>query len=373
MNTEKKALLNLLYTSPDQLELIQTLSESTETNIESELEEMIKLSFFCYKQAFYEDYCCDYCSGTLEDAISSFSKKSLKQKLLFSHRYRQSLKEICFYQNEPLNLPSSFPFFPQLEVLRMNHLQTLPILLFNLINFTQFYQLDFHACTLDGAADYLKHLDPAIKSLRFNYATKIPSQLFDLTQLKTLEIRHSDVDKLPASIGQLEALEYLYLSDNSLKELPEEIGLLKNLKVLDLSNNNLISLPKSIGQLSKLEQLILNGNQLKELPFEFGHLNIHKLDLGSNFFIQLPESFKNLTRLEYLNMEKNEIYRLTESFTILAQLPMLKKFTYKSNPILKSVARQNLSFFVDPKFWTSSIELRPSRISLIKNFGARAA
>ncbi len=60
----------------------------------------------------------------------------------------------------------------------------------------------------------------------------------------------------------------LYLTGLSLVELLPEIWQLTNLKTLDLSWNNLTSLPPEIGQLTNLQELWLSNNPLESPPPE---------------------------------------------------------------------------------------------------------
>jgi internalin A len=73
---------------------------------------------------------------------------------------------------------------------------------------------------------------------------------------------------LPTEIGQLTNLQSLDLKVNQLTSLPAEIGQLTKLRSLDLSNNQLTGLPAGIGRLSNLQSLNLEGNQLPKLPPE---------------------------------------------------------------------------------------------------------
>ncbi|KAL1714599.1 hypothetical protein EV715DRAFT_276477 [Schizophyllum commune] len=71
-----------------------------------------------------------------------------------------------------------------------------------------------------------------------NAITKLPRELFELTRLTTLDLRHNRITHVPAGIGLLVNLDNLCLSNNPLRYLPAEILHLRKLKQLLLFPNN---------------------------------------------------------------------------------------------------------------------------------------
>jgi len=105
----------------------------------------------------------------------------------------------------------------------------------------------------------------------------IPSSVFQLKSLQTLDLSFNQLSELPKEIAELKSLQKLYLSSNQLSELPKEIAELKSLHVLDLSSNQLSELPKEIAELPmkiKWESadysdgINLYDNPLKHPPIE---------------------------------------------------------------------------------------------------------
>lgn len=101
----------------------------------------------------------------------------------------------------------------------------------------------------------------------------IPNELWELTQLQTLNLRNNVLSQLPPEIGSFAHLWHLYLDNNSLTTLPSEIGKLTELVSLNLYNNQLSELPPEIGNLTDLTSLQLSGNQLTRLPTTLGELH----------------------------------------------------------------------------------------------------
>src|SRR6185503_12221039 len=74
-----------------------------------------------------------------------------------------------------------------------------------------------------------------------------------------------DTEKLsewPESLYQLTELRSLDLFGNQLTALPESLGHLSQLRTLDLRSNQLTALPESLGHLTQLEHLDLSANKL---------------------------------------------------------------------------------------------------------------
>jgi len=90
--------------------------------------------------------------------------------------------------------------------------------------------------------------------------------------IKHLNISYTYYGKLPKEIGNLPQLKTLYLNNNQLTELPKEIGNLIKLQTLDVSSNKIIKLPEEIGNLIKLQTLDVLSNKIIKLPEEIGNL-----------------------------------------------------------------------------------------------------
>jgi len=121
---------------------------------------------------------------------------------------------------------------------------------------------------------------------------EIPSQLFDLSNLKNLTIINSYNDKgltsIPKEIANLKNLEILNFYYNKIKTIPKEIGALSNLKVLNLQFNSVTNLPSELGNLENLEELNVGFNEIDDV---------------------IPESLNNLKKLKSVHLGGNENLR----------------------------------------------------------------
>jgi hypothetical protein len=116
-----------------------------------------------------------------------------------------------------------------------------------------------------------------------NQLQSIPTEIFQLDQLKTLDLSVNDLSNLPSEIWSLHSLESLFLHFNNLRSISEAVSRLENLKTLDLSDNQIETLPISLFSLRKLQSLDLSSNQLQQLPTEIKQMiGLKRLDLSNN-------------------------------------------------------------------------------------------
>ena len=88
---------------------------------------------------------------------------------------------------------------------------------------------------------------------------------------------------LKKAMKNKEKVEALTLYGEKLGEIPDEVFELKNLKILNLTNNQIEVIPDKIIELSQLERLILMKNEIKELPESLSKLNkLEKLNVAYN-------------------------------------------------------------------------------------------
>lgn len=134
----------------------------------------------------------------------------------------------------------------------------------------------------EAAKDPSKVYKLSIKNARLD---SIPPVVFEMTNLRYLDLSRNRIDTISPEIGKLHQLQFLNLSNNLLKELPPDIGLLSNLTYLGLNRNLLVRLPATIGDLSNLEVLELWDNELEDVPDEISRLqNLKVLELRGILF-----------------------------------------------------------------------------------------
>ncbi|MCP4108250.1 MAG: leucine-rich repeat protein [Desulfobacteraceae bacterium] len=176
---------------------------------------------------------------------------------------------------------------------------------------------------LDLSNDYLINDDQKL--------TQIPTEVFELEQLKTLNLKGNSLTSLPDSIIQLKHLTSLDLSFNRLTDVPDSIFQLQKLTRLNLRENKLTDIPHSISKLQKLTSLNLRENKLTDIPgWIFQLKRLKTLTLSSNELATVSDSIYQLQKLTSLGLNKNQIKEISPK---LLQLKNLKKLGLYGNPI----------------------------------------
>ena len=116
----------------------------------------------------------------------------------------------------------------------------------------------------------------------------VPSVVGDLRHFVAIEPRR--VDARPSSASQTTNGDQvqLYLWDNHLTRLPSALFQVTNLGVLSLRKNHLTHLPAAIGDLRHLRELNVGGNALTYLPAEIQQLQLHTFTYVPNPFLPIP-------------------------------------------------------------------------------------
>src|SRR3990172_2481191 len=179
-------------------------------------------------------------------------------------------------------------------------------------------------------------------NLRNRHIRRLPIQIGQLTNLRSLDLTMNSLRSLPVEIGQLTKLEHLFIIHNNLTSLPSEIGQLTNLRTLSLTNNFLSWLPDEIGQLINLRWLYLQNNNLLSLPTTIGNLiNLQTLALSDNKLTILPAEIGQLDKLKVLTLRGNLLSNIPFE---IGRLPNLKILEL-GNIGLKPVAPSQLTYF----------------------------
>ncbi|MBY8984138.1 MAG: leucine-rich repeat domain-containing protein [Candidatus Lokiarchaeota archaeon] len=118
----------------------------------------------------------------------------------------------------------------------------------------------------------------------------IPSEVFELNNLKSLSLEFNELKELPKEILNLTALKHLYIDYNLLETLPESIGMLSSLRSLSIIHNNVSYLPESLRNLKNLKYIYVRGTKISRAPA----------------FLKTAE-YDELTKTIYLHNEKKKL------------------------------------------------------------------
>lgn len=219
-----------------------------------------------------------------------------------------------------------------------------------------FLRGDFNKDLCSIISDTRRHKSEVLHISGFDIS-KLPEELWGLTELKELHVFEGLVNEIPEDIGNLTNLENLTIMVRSLDYIPKAIGKLTKLKSLtiacasqivkDLSEYKplgkatLSELPSEIGNLKNLEDFQLCCTSIKTLPKELGNLvNLTHLDLSSNSIESLPEELVNLKKLKSIFLKENEL----ESFPIILRQLKNLEFLELSNNKIEIIPYEVISF-----------------------------
>ncbi|KAK2714542.1 protein flightless-1-like isoform X2 [Artemia franciscana] len=189
-------------------------------------------------------------------------------------------------------------------------------------------------------------------------ASGVPSQLFDLDELTTLDFSYNNLKDVPEGLEKAKSLLVLNLSNNHIETIPSQLFVQVNdLIFLDLSNNQLETLPPQTRRLGNLQTLLLDNNplanyQLRQLPSLIS-LQTLSLQNTQRTLSNIPANLDNLVNLAEINLSENNLTKIPDA---LFTLPNLKRVNLSDNVIME------LSVAID--LWTKLEVLNVSRNQL---------
>ena len=198
---------------------------------------------------------------------------------------------------------------------------------------------------------FLRHLDlwknsaENFREQRFEAAEKIIAYLHPENTKKVLNLQRINLESLPPFLFEIITdVTHLYLQYNNLKTIPSNISNLKNLNTLNIKNNTLYLLPQSIDEHKNLETLIVSKNKISDLIESVSKLeNLIHLDVSSNYINFLRDDIYQLKKLAFFNISNNKLYSLPKTIGSLSKLNffdfshnMISEIPYEINELNKS-------------------------------------
>lgn len=268
----------------------------------------------------------------------------------------QALKKVSLYWNSSLRrLPKSFSKLKNLTYLSLGHCenlnlsQTLPII----GELPHIKSLSLETATIPKEIIFLKNIeDLSIRKLYGEESVEISPYLQYLTHLKSLYLNESGLKEVPDWISKLKNLEVLLLGQNPFKTLPKSIGALSNLRYLSLENTKIKRLPKTLIKLQKLEEIELRYVPNLQLQNIFEIISklpkmktVHSISIATKFPSKIeempyleelvidsyyrrkqvvPDSISNIGNLSFLRLAFSSHLELSEGFTKLSKLEILR-------------------------------------------------
>lgn len=157
-----------------------------------------------------------------------------------------------------------------------------------------------------------------------NYLTVMPEWLFDLPQLRRIDLGGNAIRTIPSNIGRLTKLESLHLAENAISDIPNTLGLCTRLTLLNLRLNEIKSLPVEIEGCKQLKFLSIEQNLFTQFPQEiYGCKRLESLLLSSNRIDTIPRGLEQLQHLTDLELIDNLLSAYPEEINALSNLKWL--------------------------------------------------
>ena len=117
----------------------------------------------------------------------------------------------------------------------------------------------------------------------YNSLENINSNIYELPNLKSLSIIHSNLSSIHSEIKKAVKLKELTLHSSDFKNIPDVTFKLEYLEDLNMVNNHLTSIPSKLKSLKRLKWLDVSGNDfskkdIEKYKKEYTYLNFQCVD-----------------------------------------------------------------------------------------------
>jgi Leucine-rich repeat (LRR) protein len=213
--------------------------------------------------------------------------------------------------------------------------------------------------------------------MSYNNLSKIPEELLKSKNLIVLDLSHNKISSIPGALFiQLTGVEYLDLSHNELQSLPPQLRRMEHLKQLNLANNPLQHYAfKVLDKLTNLTALSLSstGRDFTNLPHIDKLVNLTDIDLSHNDLSRIPESVylvESLTRVQMSHNCIKELSSLIDTWHNLVTLDLSHNMITALHPNICKCSKLKRLFLSDNRLNFEGIPAAVGKLANLKCFVA---
>ncbi len=125
----------------------------------------------------------------------------------------------------------------------------------------------------------------------------LPPQVWELTDLKSIDLYNNKLTELPDNLAQFENLEKLFASKNPISDLPFFLSTLKKLRHLKIDDAEIAALPQWMWQHPTMESISFENNKIEIIPFAATQMpKLRSMDVRRNPILNLPPELHKCTK-----------------------------------------------------------------------------
>eukprot|EP00210_Caulerpa_lentillifera_P006156 g5883.t1 len=220
---------------------------------------------------------------------------------------------------------------PEINSLDLSDLQLhfLPKQLYNLTNLTSLNLAGNFLKELPlelGKLGLLRYLDLAGNPLIEPFASFTMKQIIHAVDPNstTLNLEHAKITTIPMELIRHKShLMQLKLRNNKITFIPDCLSEIPNLKIISLDGNEIQQLPGDLCRIQDLKILSLSNNKLGKFELETPFIQLQALFLDDNELIEFPSYVLRSSTIKILSIARNQIESLPDGLRNLSQLQCL--------------------------------------------------